>query len=442
MPTESPPTNQTAAQTPELNDAPVVEPHMVKTDVVASDVVAPDDLVPTVVVPGLVSGNAIASDSGNLDMSIPDAVSAEANAQVDAEVRANRITAELPAVHAQAGIIPDSLECEVVASAAELPTAPQSYRMHATSQQSNLARPDASQSSTVSSNTTPSNTLHATTSQPNPSGATNLAEIIVVTSGKGGVGKTTTSASLACGLARHGKKVAVIDFDVGLRNLDLIMGCERRVVYDFVNVINGECTLRQALIKDKRFDTLHILAASQTRDKDALTKEGVEKVLTDLGHDGFDFVVCDSPAGIEKGAFLAMYFADRAVVVVNPEVSSVRDSDRILGLLASKTRRAEQGERVKEHLLLTRYDPKRVEAGDMLSIKDVQEILGLDVVGVIPEAPEVLQSSNSGEPVILDMESNAGQAYDDAVLRILGQTRPLRFTQIEKKGFFSKMFGG
>ena len=268
-----------------------------------------------------------------------------------------------------------------------------------------------------------------------------MAEIIVVTSGKGGVGKTTTSASLACGLARHGKKVAVIDFDVGLRNLDLIMGCERRVVYDFVNVINGECTLRQALIKDKRFDTLHILAASQTRDKDALTKEGVEKVLKDLGEDGFDFVVCDSPAGIEKGAFLAMYFADRAVVVVNPEVSSVRDSDRILGLLSSKTRRAELGERVKEHLLLTRYDPKRVEAGDMLSIKDVQEILGLDVVGVIPEAPEVLQSSNSGEPVILDMESHAGQAYDDAVARILGEVRPLRFIQIEKKGFFSKIFG-
>ncbi len=268
-----------------------------------------------------------------------------------------------------------------------------------------------------------------------------MAEIIVVTSGKGGVGKTTTSASLACGLARHGKKVAVIDFDVGLRNLDLIMGCERRVVYDFVNVINGECTLRQALIKDKRFDTLHILAASQTRDKDALTKEGVEKVLKDLGEDGFDFVVCDSPAGIEKGAFLAMYFADRAVVVVNPEVSSVRDSDRILGLLSSKTRRAELGERVREHLLLTRYDPKRVEAGDMLSIKDVQEILGLDVVGVIPEAPEVLQSSNSGEPVILDMESHAGQAYDDAVARILGEVRPLRFIQIEKKGFFSKIFG-
>ncbi len=270
----------------------------------------------------------------------------------------------------------------------------------------------------------------------------NLAEVIVVTSGKGGVGKTTTSASLACGLARYGKKVAVIDFDVGLRNLDLIMGCERRVVYDFVNVINGECNLRQALIKDKRFENLFVLAASQTRDKDALTKEGVEKVLTDLGDDGFEYIVCDSPAGIEKGAFLAMYFADRAVVVVNPEVSSVRDSDRILGLLASKTRRAERGERVKEHLLLTRYSPKRVESGDMLSIKDVQEILGLDVVGVIPEAPEVLQSSNSGEPVILDMNSQAGQAYDDAVARLLGEKRTLRFTTVEKKGFFSKLFGG
>jgi septum site-determining protein MinD len=268
-----------------------------------------------------------------------------------------------------------------------------------------------------------------------------LAEIIVVTSGKGGVGKTTTSASLACGLARAGKKTAVIDFDVGLRNLDLIMGCERRVVYDFVNVVQGEATLKQALIKDKRFDNLHVLAASQTRDKDALTMEGVEKVLKDLGDEGFDFIVCDSPAGIEKGAFLAMYFADRAVVVVNPEVSSVRDSDRILGLLSSKTKKAEDGGRVQEHLLLTRYSPRRVEAGDMLSIKDVQEILGLDVVGVIPESPEVLQSSNAGVPVILDEVSPAGQAYTDAVARILGEERPMRFTTVEKKGFFSKMFG-
>jgi len=269
-----------------------------------------------------------------------------------------------------------------------------------------------------------------------------LAEIIVVTSGKGGVGKTTTSASLACGLAKAGKKTAVIDFDVGLRNLDLIMGCERRVVYDFVNVVHGEASLRQALIKDKRFDNLFVLAASQTRDKDSLTKEGVQKVLEDIAADGFDFIVCDSPAGIEKGAFLAMYFADRAVVVVNPEVSSVRDSDRILGLLASKTRKAENGERVQEHLLLTRYNPARVDKGEMLSIGDVEDILGLKVIGVIPESPEVLQSSNAGVPVILDDASQAGQAYEDAVARILGESKPLRFTTVEKKGFFAKMFGG
>lgn len=269
-----------------------------------------------------------------------------------------------------------------------------------------------------------------------------MAEIIVVTSGKGGVGKTTSSASLACGLAQAGKKTVVIDFDVGLRNLDLIMGCERRVVYDFVNVVHGEASLKQALIKDKRFDNLFVLAASQTRDKDALTTEGVKKVLDDLAADGFDFILCDSPAGIEKGAFLAMYYADRAVVVVNPEVSSVRDSDRILGLLSSKTQKAEAGERITEHLLLTRYNPARVEKGEMLSIADVEEILGLKVVGVIPESPEVLQSSNAGNPVILDVESTAGQAYTDAVARILGEQRPMRFTTVEKKSFFSKMFGG
>lgn len=228
-----------------------------------------------------------------------------------------------------------------------------------------------------------------------------MAEIIVVTSGKGGVGKTTTSASLACGLARRGKKVAVIDFDVGLRNLDLIMGCERRVVYDFVNVVHGEATLKQSLIKDKRFDNLYVLAASQTRDKDALTQEGVEKVLKDLAADGFEYIVCDSPAGIEKGAFLAMYFADRAVVVVNPEVSSVRDSDRIIGLLDSKTRKAEEGKNVPAFLLLTRYSPGRVEGGEMLSITDVEEVLGLKAIGVIPESGDVLNASNKGEPVIL-----------------------------------------
>ena len=270
-----------------------------------------------------------------------------------------------------------------------------------------------------------------------------VTEIIVVTSGKGGVGKTTTSASLACGLARTGKKVAVIDFDIGLRNLDLIMGCERRVVYDFVNVINGDCTLKQALIKDKRIDTLHVLAASQTRDKDALTAEGVRKVLDELIAEGFDYILCDSPAGIEKGAHLAMYYADRAVVVVNPEVSSVRDSDRILGLLASKTERAEKGNGgVKEHLLLTRYSPRRVAAGEMLSITDVKEILGLDVIGVIPESPEVLSASNAGTPVILNEGTDVSEAYGDAVARLLGEERPLRFIDEARKGFFTRMFGG
>jgi len=270
-----------------------------------------------------------------------------------------------------------------------------------------------------------------------------LTEFIVVTSGKGGVGKTTTSASIAVGLAKRGKKVAVIDFDIGLRNLDLIMGCERRVVYDFVNVIHGECTLRQALIKDKRIDSLHVLAASQTRDKDALAKEGVEKVLHELRDDGFDYVICDSPAGIEKGAFLAMYFADRAIVVVNPEVSSVRDSDRILGLLASKTRRAELGAApVETHLLLTRYNPLRVAEGEMMSIDDVRDILGLDVLGVVPESSGVLSASNSGVPVILDDESSAGQAYEDAVARLLGEQRPMRFLDAPKKGFLARMFGG
>ena len=265
----------------------------------------------------------------------------------------------------------------------------------------------------------------------------------MVTSGKGGVGKTTTSASMACGLARRGKRVAVIDFDIGLRNLDLIMGCERRVVYDFVNVINGDCTLKQALIKDKRLETLSVLAASQTRDKDALSEEGVRRVLDELIAEEFDYILCDSPAGIEKGAHLAMFFADRAVVVVNPEVSSVRDSDRILGLLSSKTKRAANGNgAVKEHLLLTRYNPRRVANGEMMSVEDVKDILGLDVIGVIPESPDVLAASNSGVPVILNEDSDAAAAYGDAVARLLGEELPLRFLEEPKRGFFARMFGG
>ena len=268
-----------------------------------------------------------------------------------------------------------------------------------------------------------------------------MAEIIVVTSGKGGVGKTTTSAAIGTGLALQGHKTVIIDFDVGLRNLDLIMGCERRVVYDFINLINGESNLNQTLIKDKRIDNLSILPASQTRDKDALTIEGVQKVLDELKKT-YDFIICDSPAGIEKGAMMAMYFADRAVVVTNPEVSSVRDSDRILGILQSKTLRAEKGEAVKEHLLLTRYSPERVEKGEMLSVKDVEDILSIPLLGVIPESKAVLSASNQGNPVILDEESDAGQAYRDAVRRLLGENVEHRFLTASRKGILSRMFGG
>lgn len=267
-----------------------------------------------------------------------------------------------------------------------------------------------------------------------------MAKVIVITSGKGGVGKTTTSAAFATGLALRGYKTVVIDFDVGLRNLDLIMGCERRVVYDFVNVINGEANLKQALIKDKRVENLYILPASQTRDKDALSREGVERVINELQAD-FDYIICDSPAGIERGALMAMYFADAALVVTNPEVSSVRDSDRILGILASKTRRAEMNqEPVKEHLVLTRYAPNRVERGDMLSVDDVRDILAIPLLGIIPESPAVLKASNSGVPVTLDEQSDAGQAYSDLVARFLGEDRPHRFTKPTKKGILQRLF--
>lgn len=270
-----------------------------------------------------------------------------------------------------------------------------------------------------------------------------MTKIIVVTSGKGGVGKTTSSAAISTGLAKAGKKTVVIDFDVGLRNLDLIMGCERRVVYDLINVINGDATLNQAMIKDKRTNNLFVLPASQTRDKDALNKEGVKKIMDDLKELEFDFIICDSPAGIEGGALMAMYFADEAIVIANPEVSSVRDSDRILGIMASRSHRAENGlEPIKESLLLTRYSPERVLQGEMLSVDDVKDILAINLIGVIPESKAVLKASNSGEPVILDQNSDAGQAYADAVSRLLGEEIPMRFLNEEKKGFLSRIFGG
>ncbi|MDP0562882.1 MAG: septum site-determining protein MinD [Candidatus Endonucleobacter sp. (ex Gigantidas childressi)] len=269
-----------------------------------------------------------------------------------------------------------------------------------------------------------------------------MARIIVVTSGKGGVGKTTTSASFSSGLALQGHSTVVVDFDVGLRNLDLIMGCERRVVYDLVNVINGEAALHQALIRDKHTENLSILPASQTRDKDSLTKEGVGKVLDDLAKD-FDYIICDSPAGIEYGAQMALYFADEAIITTNPEVSSVRDSDRILGILQSKSQRAEKKmEPIKEHLLLTRYNPNRVECGDMLNVNDVEEILAIPLLGVIPESGCVLKASNQGIPIIHQSETIPGQAYKDMVCRYLGESLPHRFLESSKPGLLERMFGG
>jgi septum site-determining protein MinD len=262
-----------------------------------------------------------------------------------------------------------------------------------------------------------------------------LATVIVVTSGKGGVGKTTSAAAIATGLALLGKKTVVIDFDVGLRNLDLIMGCERRVVFDFINVINDGIRLNQALIKDKRVENLYVLPTSQTRDKDALDRDGVEKALAEL-REQFDFIICDSPAGIERGAQMALYFADEAVIVTNPEVSSVRDSDRIIGILNSKTRRAEKGEEaVKQHLLLTRYDSERVDKGEMLKVADVLEILAIPLLGVIPQDDMVLTASNVGMPVVLEERSKAGQAYTDAVKRLAGEQIEMRFVAAAKRGF-------
>jgi septum site-determining protein MinD len=268
-----------------------------------------------------------------------------------------------------------------------------------------------------------------------------MGQVLVVTSGKGGVGKTTSTAALGAALAKGGEKVVVIDFDVGLRNLDLVMGAERRVVFDLINVIHGVAKLQQALIRDKRLDNLCLLPASQTRDKEALTENGVAEVITEL-RTKFDWIICDSPAGIERGATLAMRQADAAIIVTNPEVSSVRDSDRIIGILASKSRRAEHNmEPVALHLLLTRYSPQRVAQGEMLTVADVNEILSIPLLGVIPESESVLRASNTGSPIVFDEASPAAQAYLDAVARFLGEERELRFLRPARRGFFRALFG-
>ena len=267
----------------------------------------------------------------------------------------------------------------------------------------------------------------------------NMSKVVTVTSGKGGVGKTTTAASFAFGLAEQGHKTCVIDFDIGLRNLDIHLGCERRVIFDFVNVLQGECSLKQALIKDKRNSNLFIIAASQTKDKTILTEEGVEKFLNDLRKQ-FDYIVCDSPAGIESGARHAMYFADEAIICTNPELSSCRDSDKMIGFIASRSKLAESvGGDVKQRLLVTRYDPERAAKDESLSLTDIEELLGLPLIGVIPESKSVLTSTNLGQPVIM-CDDNAGEAYKDMVQRFVGNDVPLRFCEAEEPSFFSRFF--
>jgi septum site-determining protein MinD len=263
-------------------------------------------------------------------------------------------------------------------------------------------------------------------------------KVVTVTSGKGGVGKTTTAASVAFGLAQEGKKTVVIDFDIGLRNLDIHLGCERRVIFDFVNVLQGECTMNQALIKDKRNPNLCIIAASQTKDKNILTEEGVEKFLDELKNQ-FDYIVCDSPAGIESGARHAMYFADEAIVCTNPELSSCRDSDKMIGFIAANSRKAIAGGEVRQRLLVTRYDPARAARDESLSLTDIEELLGLPLIGVIPESKSVLTSTNLGQPVIIGSDK-AGDAYKDVVQRFLGNDVPLRFCEEEPEGFFDRFF--
>jgi septum site-determining protein MinD len=265
-----------------------------------------------------------------------------------------------------------------------------------------------------------------------------MAKVLVVTSGKGGVGKTTSTAAIGAALAQNGKKVAVVDFDVGLRNLDLVLGAERRVVFDLINVVQGVAKLPQALIRDKRLENLWLLPASQTRDKEALTEEGVGRVISDM-RNNFDFILCDSPAGIERGAMLAMRYADEAIIVTNPEVSSVRDSDRIIGMLDSKTVKAEKGEQVEKHILITRYDPARAARGEMIGIDDILEILATPLLGIIPESQDVLRASNVGSPVTVNNPaSSPARAYHDATRRLLGEVVAMMVPS-ERKGLM-KLF--
>lgn len=251
-----------------------------------------------------------------------------------------------------------------------------------------------------------------------------MSEVIVITSGKGGVGKTTTSANIGTGLALEGKKVALIDADIGLRNLDVVMGLENRIVYDLIDVVEGNCRLKQALIKDKRYEGLFLLPAAQTRDKDAVSPEQMQKLCESLKED-FDYIIIDCPAGIEQGFKNAIAGADRAVVITTPEVSAVRDADRIIGLLEANELRSPM-------LVLNRVKMDMVKRGDMMNLEDVLEILAIDVLGVVPDDESIVISTNKGEPAVTDMESKAGQAFRNITKRILGEDIPLMNLEIDQ----------
>ena len=274
----------------------------------------------------------------------------------------------------------------------------------------------------------------------NKKGETMSGRVIVITSGKGGVGKTTTNANIGTALARAGKKVVMIDTDLGLRNLDLLLGLENRIVYTIVDVVEERCKLKQALVKDKKNPNLCLLAAAQTRDKTAVTEEQLKNICEELKKD-FDFILVDCPAGIEQGFQNAVAGASEAIVVTTPEMSAVRDADRIIGLLESK-------EEIKSYkLLLNRVRPNLIKSNDMMSVEDVVEILSAQLIGIIPEDTGIITSTNKGEPIVNDEKSLAGQAYNNVAKRIIGEDVP--FLNLEEdtglvakfKKFFSTLIG-
>lgn len=264
--------------------------------------------------------------------------------------------------------------------------------------------------------------------------------VIAVISGKGGVGKTTTTANVGLGMALREKKVIVVDFDIGQRNLDMILGLENRVVFDIVQVMDKEVNLKQAVIKSKICSDLHFLAASQTKDKSVLSSEKVKALIEDLKAE-YDYIILDAPAGIESGYEHTIEFADEAIIVVNPEVSSIRDADRAIGILDSKSQKVKDGNDVRKYLIINRINPEMVQSGEMLSSDDILEILSIPLLGKVPEDKGVVDASNQGKPIVTDKKAASGQAYDRIAARLCGEKVDLHDIESVKKGLFKKFAG-